>query len=333
MGAATSHDAHVTESDEHYLWQQPKSNMMSSELIEDDDWILAVSTSLYASVDSSTYSVTRVELDDEITMCAGMRHLDLRPKSAADLLTEHLWQRQSRMLSRRLAHRQDKLEHEVWGWVSECIPHVSAMIVRAGHALPYQDLQCAKIDDSLLSADTTRFIRVDADSSYAHLQGCYLYYHESKFKWVRSGKVCGQSTFIKRHDQHVSNSKAASVDPRSSYFYQQYPHPESPDARKDTRAGHFTDLRQYIGIGFNRDDAELLTVDRSEGGILEWQANIIDMVSKSGLGRRGATLAEKKLEMAAYLFEFVYDLMIADRDNVSSNPGFEALTGYYGEHK
>jgi hypothetical protein len=92
-------------------------------------------------------------------------------------------------------------------------------------------------------------------------------------------------------------------------------------------------LRQYIGIGFNRDDAELLTVDRSEGGILEWQANIIDMVSKSGLGRRGATLAEKKLEMAAYLFEFVYDLMIADRDNVSSNPGFEALTGYYGEHK
>lgn len=123
---------------------------------------------------------------------------------------------------------------EVWGWVSECIPHVSAMIVRAGHALPYQDLQCAKIDDSLLSADTTRFIRVDADSSYAHLQGCYLYYHESKFKWVRSGKVCGQSTFIKRHDQHVSNSKAASVDPRSSYFYQQYPHPESPDARKDT---------------------------------------------------------------------------------------------------
>ena len=164
-------------------------------------------------------------------------------------------------------------------------------------------------------------------------QGCYLYYHESKFKWVRSGKVCGQSTFIKRHDQHVSNSKAASVDPRSSYFYQQYPHPESPDARKDTRAGHFTDLRQYIGIGFNRDDAELLTVDRSEGGILEWQANIIDMVSKSGLGRRGATLAEKKLEMAAYLFEFVYDLMIADRDNVSGNPGFEALIGYYGEDK
>ena len=49
--------------------------------------------------------------------------------------------------------------------------------------------------------------------------------------------------------------------------------------------------------------------------------------------RRGATLAEKKLEMAAYLFELVYDLMIADRDNVSGNPGFEALIGYYGEDK
>ena len=83
----------------------------------------------------------------------------------------------------------------------------------------------------------------------------------------------------------------------------------------------------------NRQDAELLTLDRAQGGVLEWPANIIDMVNKSGLGPRGATLAEKKLEMAAYLFELVYDLMIADRDNVSGNPGFEALIGYYGEDK
>jgi len=92
-------------------------------------------------------------------------------------------------------------------------------------------------------------------------------------------------------------------------------------------------LRQYVGIGFNRQDAELLTLDRAQGGVLDWPANIIDMVNKSGLGPRGATLAEKKLEMAAYLFELVYDLMIADRDNVSGNPGFEALIGYYGEDR
>lgn len=332
MGASTHKDAQVTQSDEHYLWQQPKSNIMSSQLLEDDEWIYSVSLTLYCNVADSTYSVSRVEMDDEVTMPASMRRVE-RPQGAADLLTEHCWQRLPKMLARRLIHRQDKLEHDVWKWVALCVPHVCGMIVRAGHSLPYQDLQCAKIDDSLLSADTSKFIPVEADSGYAQLQGCYLYYHESKFKWVRSGKVCGLSTFIRRHEEHTSNSKAPSIDPRSSHFYQQYPHPQSPDAQKETRAGVFTDLRQYVGIGFNRQDAELLTLDRAQGGVLEWPANIIDMVNKSGLGPRGATLAEKKLEMAAYLFELVYDLMIADRDNVSGNPGFEALIGYYGEDK
>jgi hypothetical protein len=154
-----------------------------------------------------------------------------------------------------------------------------------------------------------------------------------KYKWVRSGKVCGHSTFIRRHDQHVGNSKVPSVDPKSSHFYQQYPHPQSPDAHKDTRAGLFTDLRQYVGIAFDRQDAHLLSLDRADGGLLDWPANIIDIVNKSGIGPRDATLAQKKLEMAAYLFELVYDLMISDRDNVSGNPGFEALIGYYGEDK
>ena len=77
----------------------------------------------------------------------------------------------------------------------------------------------------------------------------------------------------------------------------------------------------------------MLSLDRADGGLLDWPANIIDIVNKSGIGPRDATLAQKKLEMAAYLFELVYDLMISDRDNVSGNPGFEALIGSYGEDK
>ena len=92
-------------------------------------------------------------------------------------------------------------------------------------------------------------------------------------------------------------------------------------------------LRQYVGIGFRKQDAELLTLDREHGGVLDWPDNIVELVNKSGLGPRDAILEDKKLEMVAYLFELVYDLMIAESENVSGNPGFETFIGYYGAEK
>jgi hypothetical protein len=37
----------------------------------------------------------------------------------------------------------------------------------------------------------------------------------------------------------------------------------------------------------------------------------------------GELVASKQLHMVAYLFELVYDLMLAPEENVSSSPGFE----------
>jgi hypothetical protein len=56
-------------------------------------------------------------------------------------------------------------------------------------------------------------------------------------------------------------------------------------------------------------------------GVLYWPKSTIASLSRAKFGK---TLQEKPLRMAGYLFELVYDLMIAPRDNASQSPGFEA---------
>ena len=56
---------------------------------------------------------------------------------------------------------------------------------------------------------------------------------------------------------------------------------------------------------FARVDAESLTKDISEGGILKWTKSSIEVARKAEVGGQGAPLQHKQLELAAYLFELV----------------------------
>lgn len=112
-----------------------------------------------------------------------------------------------------------------------------------------------------------------------------------------------------------------------------FPHPESGDVDKCASrpgGGLFTDLEQYVGVGFDAADAVTVTQDISDGGILKWTESSLDMARKAGVGGAGASLQQKQLVMASYLFECVYDLLIGDQ-GVSTNPGFESVIRYYGE--
>ena len=115
-----------------------------------------------------------------------------------------------------------------------------------------------------------------------------------------------------------------------------FPHPDSTDAdRCDARPGGglFTDLEMHAAVAFDCHDAATtsrLTKDISEGGVLFWTDSDIAIARQTNVGGVGASLQRKQLELAAYLFEFTYDLLIGD-DSVSTNPGFEAVIRYYGK--
>ena len=79
-----------------------------------------------------------------------------------------------------------------------------------------------------------------------------------------------------------------------------------------------------FAIGFDRNNASLIS-DTSDSGIFEWDTATLKFVKEWNV--RGIE-KDKRLTLIAYLFELVYDLMIAPGDNVSVNGGFEQCHGY-----
>ena len=59
----------------------------------------------------------------------------------------------------------------------------------------------------------------------------------------------------------------------------------------------------------------------AHGGILEWPPFAVDLSKKMS----SATPEAQRAELAAYMFESVYGLMIAPQDNMSQSMGFEPL--------
>ena len=62
--------------------------------------------------------------------------------------------------------------------------------------------------------------------------------------------------------------------------------------------------------------------------MLCWSKKHLDHIKQVNF--KVTTLQEKQLRMIAYLFELAYDLMLAQRDNVSRSPGFETPLGIFG---
>ena len=85
-----------------------------------------------------------------------------------------------------------------------------------------------------------------------------------------------------------------------------------------------------MGCAFDQTDqaaVKLLTTDISEGGILRWSQQGLDLARKCP---HGDTLQEKQLHIASYMFEVMDDIMIEPKHNVSDSASFEMfLMGKY----
>ena len=98
------------------------------------------------------------------------------------------------------------------------------------------------------------------------------------------------------------------------------------------RWGFFEKLSPVCAIGWSPDDEDsILWMTQVDGGGFHWNRNCVRQLERKAT-RTNTTLKAQQLEMLGYLFELVYDLAISPVHNVSSNPGFESILGYFGKN-
>jgi len=222
----------------------------------------------------------------------------------------------------------DRSKHSHWclQWAQDNLPHLCAMAVMTGHIKG--NIQTARNDSCLLSPNTSKYQKVEcARAEHAgaalpgskvpsSLEGCYLYREEGddENRWIRSGKSCGVNCNLgSRHKQHQKGSLLQEDKP--SKFYLSYPC-KSTNYKGSMRRGWFQDVSQYVGMAFDRQDAQAVQVlCHEQQGVFEWKSHIHTCLQQCPWHQED--MHNKQLNMVAYLLELFYYLCLSPKVNVS----------------
>jgi hypothetical protein len=94
------------------------------------------------------------------------------------------------------------------------------------------------------------------------------------------------------------------------------------------RRGWFQDVSQYVGMAFDRQDAQAVQVlCHEQQGVFEWKSHIYTCLQQCLWHKQD--MRNKQLNMVAYLLELLYDLCLSQHVNVSESPGFELPMGIH----
>ena len=241
-------------------------------------------------------------------------------------LADQLASRLEELLREHIAVRApSKHDHWVWIFVRKNLARIAAWLAVSG--LIKANVNQVKAGNSLLRP--SKMTRVAGD--IGNLHGAYGHVHEGAL--VRSGKVVRFTSggFNKRNPEHQKCAELLTAADLDSGFYTKFPTRTSPYVVLLKQLGWWEELELVVLLGFDLKNAaatKALCDTSTTQGLLCWSA--FDLTRIGGVNFRGAsTLEEKQLHMAGYLFELVFDLMIARDDNVSKNPGFETPLGIF----
>jgi len=233
----------------------------------------------------------------------------------ADALLAQLSARLNRHIDERV--HKSKYNHFTLKFASQNLPVMSALVALCGHVT--DDLESEDIDSCLLRLPTAGVYEVIA-GDLNRMEGCYLYYDSKKGRWIRSGKTSGAAgaSFEVRGGKHLTNAQKID-EMRGLEFYRKYPARGVPNL--GGRKGYFDNLVMYCALAFNRTDdlSDFCPKEADEDYFVWSQGTIAELI------KRSSPLEHLQLDMIAYLWELVYDLMLGKDDNVSQSPGFEAL--------
>ena len=216
-------------------------------------------------------------------------------------------------------------KHAVWTFTEDNIPAVAAIAAMSGHVVGIEHLQFCSDDDCLLKSDTSCFMNIAG--SVGKLHGAYMYHDRHRNSWRRVGKAAGDgdnACFQGRHKGHMQSLRSKT----QSEFYHKFPLQDYVNpAFRDLQEGLFDKLAHCVAVAFypqkNEPGQEYrkLCRDIRKGGILTWSEH----GERCAQCMRSATPQSKRAELAAYLFECVYGLMLAPKDNVSESMGYEPI--------
>lgn len=164
------------------------------------------------------------------------------------------------------------------------------------------------------------------------VQGCYGHVHEDILK--RDGKVVrfNGDDVLTRDSEHAKCAELLNDTDLDSDFYPAFPTlPCKRSGLEEAQLGNWHELELVILLGFDVSDDKAVSMLCETGTskrLLFWSEGHIEKIRNVGF--RGCDeLHEKQLHMVGYLFELIFDLMIARDDNVSKSPGFETPLGVF----
>ena len=114
---------------------------------------------------------------------------------------------------------------------------------------------------------------------------------------------------------HAATQSFIDATPRRGYV--------NPTYATKTR-GYFETLKQFIAVAFRKEKTRLLFTDTAHGSTLEWPPFVHGRHEQENV-RYHARREAKRAELASYMFECVYGLMLAPQDSMPQSMGFEPL--------
>ena len=277
-----------------------ESFVLPSELLSNAEWV--------------KYVIELLHLDDMASI------LVQSEKDKADQLFSKLRDRLKNHLNARV---HEKSKHTHWSMIlaRDNLAVCAACLVLSNHLK--LDLTCIGSVGELLGFNSGRFVKCH---DFPEREGAYLYYDKNDECFIRSGKVTRRG-FSVRDSEHRKAAAASSSS--KSHFYFLYPSNTSPRSGSTGTRGKFENLVQLIAAGFVRDSAAAAKLDGDwkEGGLLILSDDMKEKIRNRG--GTGSTLSDiqKFQDICAYQMELGYDLAINPNNNVSQNPGFEAVLG------
>ena len=128
-----------------------------------------------------------------------------------------------------------------------------------------------------------------------------------------------------------------SVAARQSKTCSQLLHAAHITSPPNLKRGDFEDITQFIGIAFNPSsqastDALCTPLNDIAGtGIFVWSQDVMEKLRSHDWN--GLSMKQKQLNMLAFAWELVYELMLAPKENCSESPGFERFLRDFSRHE
>jgi hypothetical protein len=239
-------------------------------------------------------------------------------------LHNKLWSRLPQFVANHIPASKSKLfpgVHWVWESFRHLLPKLCAVVLLNGHVVTGEELSLRTPSESLLK-DKSKFIEMDGYD--IDMDGNYIVLDGKRNVFIRSG--CAEIGMRRRWFEHVNCSKMKTISTQKSVLYMSYPHEETREVNisKSMCKGKCNQLVQMVGVGFVREKA--LVLSELFPSDITTREHIMRL---SGTGDRNE-FVDKWYRHLCYCFECVYALMIDERANISSNPGFEWQLQYYG---